>query len=504
MVSPGDSRFIYRLTTDGAFYAWNSVTNSFEKLNNDEAAGYTSKIQHEVKLAEDINAGQAVYVSGVNGNSGTNMLVSKASNNTEQTSSKTLGVLVSSGVTNDLRQIITEGLLEGLDTSTATAGDPIWLGTNGNLIFGLLNKPVAPAHLVFIGIVTRVQQNNGEIFVKIQNGYEIEELHNVLITNKQNGQILMFDSATGLWKNQAETQADYNITDAISPGFIKNKPTVTEGVGVPIGTATIGSIYIEEDLSGHVLATYVFDGTNWIQNSSNQVQANWTEADTSSDAYIKNKPTLASVATSGDYSSLLNKPIIPAAQIQSDYTQTDSAQLDYIKNKPDLSIYELLINKGEPGGYVPLNSSGTIDSQFLSIEGTEYRGTWNASTNTPTIVNGSGINGNFYYVQVGGSIDLGDGVIDFIEGNIVIYDNVSNQWKRVGGQTLITNDLSISQTDFTDNVVYYYGGNTDNGDWQINKWVVLTNIKTIATQTNNGAYLNLTSAWSNKTTLNYI
>ena len=52
-----------------------------------------------------------------------------------------------------------------------------------------------------------------------------------------------------------------------------------------------------------------------------------------------NSSDLATVATTGDYDDLLNKPTIPAAQVQSDYAQADNTKVDYIKNKPDLSIY---------------------------------------------------------------------------------------------------------------------------------------------------------------------
>jgi len=497
----GETRYIYRLTTDGAFYVWNDVTSAFDKITNDAQAGYTSKVQHEVKLAEDITIGQAVYVSGADG---TNMLVAKASNTTEALSSKTLGLLLTSGVTNNKRQVITEGLFTGLNTSTATIGDPVWLGTNGDLIYGLANKPVAPAHLVYIGVVTRVNSSNGEIFVHVQNGYELEELHNVLISSLADGDILKYDSASGLWKNLKETKANYIETNVTAPGFIQNKPTITTGVGIPIGSATTGSIYLENDILGNSIGSYVYNGTAWVSLAFSQVQADWTEVDTSDPSYIKNKPTLANVATSGDYTSLLNKPVIPDPQIQSDYTQTDNTQLDFIKNKPDLSVYELVANKGVPNGYVPLNGSGLIDSSFLSISGTEYKGTWNPVTNTPTLADGTGTNGWFYYVGEDGSVDLGSGVVDFQEGNIVIYDNVSNKWKKVGGQQLITNDLDISVTDFTSTSVYYYGGNSDAGDWQVNKWVVATNVKSIANVTNNATYTSLPTAWVDRLTLNYI
>ena len=157
-----------------------------------------STVKHLVKLGEAAAKGQAVYVSSADG---TNMIVSKASNASEATSSKTLGLLETGGILNDQVYVVTEGLLAGLDTSTAVAGDPVWLGTEGNIIFGLLNKPYAPAHLVFIGIVTRVQQNNGEIFVKVQNGFELKELHDVQITTTPaDNTVLSYETSSSLYK----------------------------------------------------------------------------------------------------------------------------------------------------------------------------------------------------------------------------------------------------------------------------------------------------------------
>jgi hypothetical protein len=164
---------------------------------------FATQTKNEVKLGATLAKGTAVYVSGSTGGSGTNMIVMAASNASEALSSKTFGLLETGGVTNDLVKCVTFGLLAGLDTSTAQAGDPVWLGVNGALLFGLANKPVAPANMVYIGVVTRVQSNNGEIFVNVQNGFEIEELHDVLIQSKANNQGLFYESSTGLWKNKS-------------------------------------------------------------------------------------------------------------------------------------------------------------------------------------------------------------------------------------------------------------------------------------------------------------
>lgn len=182
------------------------------------AASYTQTIKHQVKLGEAITKGQAVYVSSANG---TNMIVSKASNATEATSSKTMGLLETGGSTNAFVNVITEGLLSGLDTHTASAGDPVWLGTSGNLIYGLTNKPYAPAHLVFIGVVTRANSNNGEIFVRPQNGFELDELHDVSIghtATKTDGDLIQYVGADGVWKNVSTiaTAKVSGLDDALS------------------------------------------------------------------------------------------------------------------------------------------------------------------------------------------------------------------------------------------------------------------------------------------------
>ena len=207
---------------------------------------YTSQLKHTVKADVIINKGQAVYVTSANG---TNMIVGLASNTSEATSSKTLGLLAQTLGVNGVGFVITEGLLSGLDTSTATAGDPVWLGTNGNLIFGLVNKPYAPAHLVFIGIVTRVNANNGEIFVKVQNGFELNEIHDVdlITTTPVNGHILGYNGT--LWVNKTiASWLGYTPTNAngttnyvskfTGANTLGNSLIFDNGTNVGIGTTT--------------------------------------------------------------------------------------------------------------------------------------------------------------------------------------------------------------------------------------------------------------------------
>lgn len=147
-----------------------------------------------------ITKGKVVYISG---STGDNALISLAQANLEAFSSKTLGLVYADIAHDGFGYVVTSGKITGINTSAATAGDPAWLSptTPGGLVFGIANKPVAPNHMVFVGFVIRAHATTGEIEVAVQNGYELDELHDVLITAPAKGDVLTRTSA-GLWQNQ--------------------------------------------------------------------------------------------------------------------------------------------------------------------------------------------------------------------------------------------------------------------------------------------------------------
>jgi hypothetical protein len=144
-----------------------------------------------------INKGQVVYISG---GQGQRPSITLARADADATSARTFGV-AAENIANGAEGIVVEfGIIQGLDTSTYSVGQTLYLsGTTAGAF--QTTKPVAPTHLVYVANVISVNSNSGRIFVKVQNGYELDEIHDVLITSPSNGQALTYDSTSGLWKN---------------------------------------------------------------------------------------------------------------------------------------------------------------------------------------------------------------------------------------------------------------------------------------------------------------
>lgn len=140
--------------------------------------------------------GSVVAVSGAQGQRPSVVL---ADADTEALSAATLGIATESIANGAEGFICTFGLVRGLDTSAFSAGAPIYLSQTAGQFTA--TRPAAPAHTVFLGWVIKVNASSGEVFVNISNGWELDELHNVLITNPLNGQVLAYDATTGVWIN---------------------------------------------------------------------------------------------------------------------------------------------------------------------------------------------------------------------------------------------------------------------------------------------------------------
>ena len=156
------------------------------------------------KTGSIIPNGTVVYLSGAQGN---RPKMWPALANNDLGSADTIGVTTHTVAINQEGYITTEGIVSNIDTSSFKEGEVLYLSPT--ISGGITDvKPVAPQHLVKIGYALNTT-NNGKIFVTIDNGYELDELHNVRITNAQNNQIISYNSTSSIWVNTSA----YNGSD---------------------------------------------------------------------------------------------------------------------------------------------------------------------------------------------------------------------------------------------------------------------------------------------------
>lgn len=203
----GDSQILNKPTIPNAVTQTSQLTNNgadgvnpFITALDIPVAGQASTLVREVKnmTGATLTKGTVVYISGANGNKA---LVSKALATTDELSSRTFGMLQSDILNNGLGNCVIIGDLTGVNTSAFAEGAQLYLSgvTAGTFT---QTKILAPTHLVYVGKVTSVHPTQGQIEVGIQNGYELSEIHDVAISTPINNDALVYETATGLWKNK--------------------------------------------------------------------------------------------------------------------------------------------------------------------------------------------------------------------------------------------------------------------------------------------------------------
>lgn len=222
---------------------------------------------------------QAVRVTGAQGQ---RLKVDLALATNDAVSAETIGLVTETINNNQEGFVTTSGLVRGINTTgslqgeTWADGDVVYLSptTAGNIT---KVKPTAPNHIVIIGYVIHAHVTQGTIFVKVDNGYELEELHNVNSDNYttpiDTDSVLTYDDTNKIWKRltldnlRTDILADATTADIADSS---NKRYVTDAQLVVIGntsgtnsgnvSVTDGST-IDFTLTGQALTAEVKDNS---------------------------------------------------------------------------------------------------------------------------------------------------------------------------------------------------------------------------------------------------
>jgi hypothetical protein len=146
-----------------------------------------------------LTKGTVVYINGGHGNLPT---VTKAIATADSTSAQTYGVVRTDITNNNNGYVTVIGNLDNLDTQAYAAGTQLYLSSTTAGAWTSV-KQYAPAHLVYVGIVVRSHPTQGVVEIRIQNGFELDELHNVSAQTPSNNQGIFYNSSTSLWENKS-------------------------------------------------------------------------------------------------------------------------------------------------------------------------------------------------------------------------------------------------------------------------------------------------------------
>jgi hypothetical protein len=217
-----------------------------------------------------LTKGTVVYISGGAGNK---PLLAKALATSDSTSAQTIGLVTADIPNNSNGDVTIRGQLKNIDTSAFSVGAQLYLsGTTAGTYTA--TKTLAPTHLVYVGIVVRSNATEGAIEVAVQNGYELEELHDVAIGTLANNNLLAYESSTSLWKNKTYSALGLlTSADAAATYYLQTNPAgyITSSALTPYLTTATASTTYALKTNGELKGNFTLDGTSSSPNSDGSI-----------------------------------------------------------------------------------------------------------------------------------------------------------------------------------------------------------------------------------------
>jgi hypothetical protein len=276
--------------------------------------------------------------------------------------------------------------------------------------------------------ITTVKINNGAVTIPKMSATGTPDATKFHRGNDTWSQI-NYSDLVGAPSGGTQIQSDYTQSNSAALDFIKNKPTLSTVAGTGVYSDLTGKPTIPAQLNAIPGTNVTITGTypnltfNSTGSGGTQLPSDWTA--TSGVTRILNKPTFATVATSGAYADLSGKPTIPAAQVNSDWNSVSGLSL--ILNKPTIPAAQV------PGDWTATSGPTRIlNKPTLSTVATT--GSYSDLTGKPTIPSG----------QVNSDWAASSGVAAILNKPTIPAAQVSSDWNAVSGVAQILNKPTFS------------------------------------------------------------
>lgn len=189
----------------------------------------------------------------INGSSGIRPVVSLAQADSDPNSADTVGVVAETIANNSQGFVQVLGIMTNLNTNSFNEGDVLYLSPTvaGELVN---TKPVAPDHLVRVAYCVKKSGGAGEIYISPLNGFELNELHDVLITTPATNTCgLYWNTGTSVWENL--TPANARTALDVSKKILQvGSLTLTTA-----GWSLVGGLYEQDLAEANITATSIVD-----------------------------------------------------------------------------------------------------------------------------------------------------------------------------------------------------------------------------------------------------
>ncbi len=373
-------------------------------------AGQSGTLVRQVRneTGSPLTKGSVVYLLGASGNK---PLALRAIANSAASSDRTFGIVQADIPNNNNGYVVVSGVLVGVDTSSFTEGAIIYL--SGTVAGGVTTvQPTPPIHSVILGVVTRSHATQGQFDVSIQNGFEVEDLHDALITSKTNKDVLSYESASGLWKNKqlnASDVSDFNAAaDArVVAGITGKENTIAAGTTAQYWRGDKSWQTLDKTVVGLANVDNTSD-TNKPISTATQTALNLKYDASNPNGYTTNLGTVTtasvvsangfagSVATAGTTPAITistsitgllkgNGIAISAASAGTDYlspTGNGSGLTDFTSGQVTTALGFTPYNATNPSGYT--SNTGTVTTASI-VTANGFSGSVATASTTPAI-----------------------------------------------------------------------------------------------------------------------
>lgn len=326
------------------------------------------------QTGSSIPAGSIVYISGATGNK---PLITLAQANNDANSAQTMGFTKTAIANNGFGYVIVRGELENIDTSALTEGAQLYLSPT---VAGTwtTTKPSAPQHLVYVGIVVRAHPTQGIILVAVQNGYELNELHDVAITSPTNGQVLKYNSSTNLWVNDTDVGG---VAWGGITGTLSDQTDLQTALDGKYDATNPAGFITSSDLSPYLLSSTAAT-TYYLQTNP---------AGFITSAALTGYATESFVTSQGYITSAALTPYLTSATAASTY-QTLAGMSSYLTSATAASTYQTLAGMSS----YALNTDGALKGNF-TLDGTAS----SPNSDGSILIGSSSVGYNYLSLQAG-------------------------------------------------------------------------------------------------------